>query len=377
MGNNDLYTMSDEAFAEANPEALFKEASNGEPSVVSEPATEVKEVTIEEQEAQLIQDTDPPSKELEVENDAQEEQKDIPEPEDNQEPEVAEEDNDTDEVEEVDSGSEDVLNYEELYEELLSPLKHKGTEFDVKNVDDARRLMSMGLDYAKKTHALKGQRKFLKMLDNNELLDESKLSYAIDLMNGKPEALAQLVKEKGIDTYALSQEEDSKYTPSNHTVGDHEVELEEVIESIRSTATYADTMNAVNNWDESSKRTLAQQPRLLSLMNEHKGNGIYAMVQETIDRERTFGGLSGLSDLEAYQQVGDQLYRQGKFNLDGTEPIKPKQVVVKPKAKDTDKELQAKRKKAAPTKSNVKPQKTEQKYDFWNMSDEDFDSFKL
>ncbi len=369
MGNNDLYSMSDEAFAEANPEALFQEASHGEPLAVSEEATDEQEVTSTE-------DMETGSEELEVEEETNEESEQKTGSEEvtieEQEAEI-----DGDESEEVASGSENDLNYEELYGELLSPLKHKGSEFDVKTAEDARRLMSMGLDYAKKTHALKGQKKFLKMLENNELLDESKLSYAIDLMNGNPEALAQLVKDKGIDTYNLNQEEDSKYTPSNHAVSDTAVELDEVVESIRSTPTYADTMNAVNNWDESSKRTLAQQPQLLSLMNEHKGNGIYAMVQEAMDRERTFGGLSGLSDIEAYQQVGDQLYRAGKFNLDSAEPVKPKQVVVKPKAQALDKELQAKRNKAASTKSGTKPAKAEQKYDFWNMPDDEFDSFKL
>lgn len=387
--NNNLYSMSDEDFLSADPDQLFAEAPS-EPSVDSEEETFDQETDTDVSddasfEGEVDQDEFEPNEEIgsegldedpEITEDTDQEEfepNSDEEENDSESEESEEEDTDEDEPEE-DTGSNSEVN--KLYEELMSPLKHHGSEFQPKDVAEARRLMSMGLDYARKTKDLKEQRKYVKMLANNELLDESKLSFAIDLMNGNKEAIAQLVQKNGIDVMEL--EEGKEYTPSNYAVGDNEVELDDVIESIRSTTTFADTMNIVSNWDESSKRELASKPQLLSIMNEHKSNGIYDKISTELQRERMMGGLAGLSDVEAYQAVGNRLFQQGAFNdSQPQEPQRePKKVVRKPQPKADEKQLQDKRRKASPSQSKGRKPQPES-HDWWNMSDEEFEKVKL
>lgn len=377
--NNDLYTMDDSDFLNADPDKLFAEGERNAPVSDSDLDTETEQdldndgVDVDsdqEIEPEVLDDVDENTDDNDI---------DEFEPNSEEDDETSEEDSDAeeddveeDETEAEESGSDNT----ELLEEVLAPLKHRGSEFKPKDIEEARRLMSMGLDYARKTKELKDQRKYLKMLDNHELLDESKLSFAIDLLKGDKDAIAQLVQNNGIDVMEL--EEGKEYTPSNHAVSANEVELDDVIESIRSTESFTDTMNIVNNWDESSKRELASKPQLLAVMNEHKSNGVYAMIDAEIQRERMIGGLAGLSDVEAYQAMGNKLFQQGKFgDAQPQAPAQePKKVIRKPKAKADDKQLQDKRRKANATQNKGRKPESPS-YDWWNMSDEEVENFKF
>src|SRR5690606_29540484 len=71
------------------------------------------------------------------------------------------------------------VDYEAEYKRLLTPFKANGREIQVKSVDDAIQLMQMGANYNKKMAALKPNLKLMKMLQNNNLLTEDKLSFFI------------------------------------------------------------------------------------------------------------------------------------------------------------------------------------------------------
>lgn len=380
--------MSDEDFMNASPEALFKEAPS-EPSSASE--IDVDDDVFEDEpknnqeSIDELDNADDNDDEIEpdTENDISDKDKsdeevgdgseDIIDDDDDETDTVDEDDDDTDEP---DNSDEEVLNYEELYSELLSPVKANGDLVDIKNVDEARRLMSMGIDYGRKMKELKESRKLLKMLGNHDLLDEAKLNYLIDLDKKNPEAIAKLVQESGIDPLDMNTEESNKYTPSNYSVSESEVQLDDVIDSIRSTPTYADTMKTVSELDDASKRILTQTPQTLAILNEHKANGIYAMVNEEVKRERIFGGLSGLSDLEAYKVVGDRLHAEGKFNT-LNQATKPKKVVkTKPAVNPAENALTDKKRKASPIKTS-RTKREKPNYDFLNMSDDDFEKFSF
>lgn len=377
--NNDLYTMDDSDFLNADPDKLFAEGEPSAPVSDSDVDTEIEQdLDTDVVDVDSDEEIEPETLDDDIENtDDNDIDEFEPNSEEDDEPSEDEDDPEEEEVEDDETetdepGSDDT----ELLEEILAPLKHRGSEFKPKDVEEARRLMSMGLDYARKTKELKDQRKYLKMLDNHELLDESKLSFAIDLLKGDKDAIAQLVQNNGIDVMEL--EEGKEYTPSNHAVSANEVELDDVIESIRSTESFADTMNIVNNWDDSSKRELASKPQLLAVMNEHKSNGVYAMIDAEVQRERMIGGLAGLSDVEAYQAMGNKLFQQGRFGeaQPQAEAPAPKKVVRKPKAKADDKQLQDKRRKANATQNKGrKPEKPS--YDWWNMSDDEVENFKI
>lgn len=275
---------------------------------------------------------------------------------------------------EVDSKEE--IDYKVQYEELLSPFKANGKDIKVDTVEDARSLMQMGANYNKKMAALKPNLKVVKMLDNHGLLDESKLSFLIDLSKKDPEAIKKLIKDSGIDPLDIDTN-NVEYKPNTYNVSDNEVALDGILDDIRDTSSFNATIDIIGNkWDEASKDMIAKDPNIIKVINEHVGSGIFKKVSEVVERERILGRLNGLSDIEAYKQVGDAINSNGGFGdpvqATKTQPISTSNSNSVNKANiPVDPKLKDKRKAAGSTKS--KPSKAKPQFDVLNMSDEEFE----
>lgn len=287
----------------------------------------------------------------------------------NESDEVSEDSSDeqTDEVDEEEESPEaetDTKATTDL-DELYKPFKASGREVSVKSVEEAKKLMKMGVDYVEKLQGFKVHRKTIKTLDEHKI-DSERLNLLIDASNGKPEAINKLIQDHDINVMDLGGE-DSNYTPSDNSVSDAQVEMDEVLERIQSTPSFSTTSDIVTNqWDEASKKVIFETPQHLATLNEHVSNGTYDRVMTEVTRARMFDTrLGGLSDLDAYQLVGNEMQRAGAFNKSPAPTVsrKPKPQV----ATNTDKKLRASPSKAAPSKT-VKP-----KYDFASMSDEEFE----
>lgn len=253
---------------------------------------------------------------------------------------------------------EQAIDYEAEYKRLLAPFKANGREIAINSVDDAISLMQMGANYNKKMAALKPNLKLMKMLEHNGLLNDEKISFLIDLSKKNPDAINKLVKDSGIDPMDLDAEKAGAYKQSTYTVDDREIELDTVLDEIQETPSYTRTLEIVSTkWDGASKQIVAQQPQLLKVINDHVQNGIYDLISKEIESERVFGRLNGLSDLEAYRQVGDMIQARGGFNHlfqgssqnQGQPSAKPAVVTPKPSKADEDK-LKDKRRAASSTK---------------------------
>ena len=346
--NSDYLDMSDDEFMammEPDLEAPQEEASEPE----SEDSEEIEEVSIPDDEGE---DTEEEVTEVESDEPLEDMEDDTEE-----EPEQEEESDDTD--------------YKAQVEKILAPFKANGKEIKVDSVDDAITLMKMGANYNKKMAALKPNLKIMRMLENQDLLNEDKLNYLIDLSKGNKDAIGKLVKESGVDP--LEIDSDTEYKPENYRVDERELAIDEVLDSIKDTDTYAATVDVVSNqWDRASRDVVIQNPQIIKLINDHKSNGIFDQIMTEIERDKMFGRLDGLSDIEAYRQVGDRLYAEGKFG--STEPapnaneVKTTAVKQKPNPQTT-----ARKKAAASTKA--KPAKPALPADFnpLSMSDEEFE----
>lgn len=251
------------------------------------------------------------------------------------------------------------VNYEAEYARLMAPFKANGREVQAKSVDDAIALMQMGANYNKKMAALKPNLKLLKLLENNGLLDENKLSFLIDVDKKSPQAITKLLKESGLNPMDLDIESTGEYTPKTHTVDDREVALDTVLEEISDTASYTRTLSIISKeWDGKTKQIIADNPELIRVINDHVERGIYDVIAKEVESERVFGRLKGLSDIEAYRQVGDAIQARGGFNSLGsvapekTTPTTPP-VIVPPKpkkAEEDERERDAKRRAASPSR---------------------------
>ena len=271
------------------------------------------------------------------------------------------------------------LDYEAEYKRLLAPFKANGREISVKSVDDAVTLMQMGANYNKKMAALKPSLKLMKLLENNGLLNEEKISYLIDIEKKNPNAIQKLVKDSGIDPMDFDAEKAGEYKPKIHTVDDREMDLDTVLDEIQDTPSYNQTLQIVSKaWDGASKQVVANTPQLLKVINDHVANGIYNIISEEVERERVFGRLNGLSDIEAYRQVGDAIQARGGFNHLGNAQAKTVQapVVVQPKPKKVeDDKLNEKRRAASSTKPANTSQASNDDFNPLSLSDEEFAKF--
>lgn len=272
------------------------------------------------------------------------------------------------------------VDYKAEYEKLMKPFKANGRDIQVSSVEDAIALMQMGANYNKKMAALKPNMKLMKMLENHDLLSEEKLNYLIDLSRKDAGAINKLIKDSGIDPLSLDTEKAEGYTPKSYKVDEREIELDMVLEQIQHTQAYPKTLEVVSKqWDPASRQVVANSPQLLKIINDHVDRGIYDVISAEVERERIFGRLNGLSDIEAYRQVGDAIQARGGFDhlvQKRTEqgqqtPARP--VVVQPKPKSADDSKLREMRKAASTSKPASASATPaMDFNPLALSDEDF-----
>lgn len=281
--------------------------------------------------------------------------------------------------------TEQPIDYKAAYERLMGEFKANGKVVQPRSVEDAIALMQMGANYHKKMASMKPNLKILKLLENNGLLDEDKLSFLIDLDKKNPDAISKLVKDSGIDPLDMDVAKGDGYKPQKHVVDERELALDEVLDSIQHTPTYQKTLEVVSKvWDASSKQYAVENPQLFQVINDHMASGVYDLIVSEVERERTFGRLTNVSDLEAYRQVGDAIQaRNGFAHLFQSKPTpsapagQPQvpaaaaTVATPPKADAEDPALRERRKAASPTKA-ASPAPATQDFNPLALSDDDF-----
>lgn len=260
------------------------------------------------------------------------------------------------------------IDYKSEYERLLAPFKANGKEVKVDSVDEAVQLMQMGANYTKKMSALKPHLRLVKMLENNGLLDETKLSHLIDISKKNPAAIAKAVKDAGIDPLDIDGSAD--YVPSNYNVSDQSLQLDEVLADLRGTPSFATTLQVVTEkWDKQSQNVIAENPELLRVINNHVDSGIYEKVMAQVNKARMLGQLTNVPDIVAYKMVGDDLAK--KQESQGTKPAGT--VVAKqaePIKQNVDLNVNKRKQAVAPSKGKSKA--VEEDFNPLNLSDDEF-----
>lgn len=265
----------------------------------------------------------------------------------------AEGDSDQLDQEEKTESDEEIADAQAQLKKLFAPFKANGREMKIDNVDDAITLMQMGANFNKKMHAIKPHLKVVRMLENNQLLDEKKLSFLIDLDKRDPKAIAKLVKDSNIDPLDINAEEGAEYTPNSYSVDDTELAVTEALEAIRDTAGYETTLNVISDkWDDASKRTLAENPSVIGIINSHVESGIYDQIQAEVDKQRMLGRLTGMSDIAAYKAVGDQMFLKQEQQTQSA-PTSQKPAIQPQRNKPANPEVNRKKRAASPTKGNT------------------------
>lgn len=346
---------------EENLEALSKMSDDdflaqdfSTPAEAVEPE-ETDEVVEEEQEAYQEEYTE------EVDTDAEVEDEEVTEEE--PEEEIGSEVDEDEETGSEDSGQTD------FEKKILAPFKANGKSMQVHTAEEAIQLMQMGANYNKKMSGLKDNLKLIKMLENNGLTDTDKLNHLIDISKHDKGAISKLLKDSKLELYDLEDEDGTEYAPNTYNVSNEQLAFEEVIENIRDTDSYAQTIDVISNkWDDSSRQALAKDPNIIAVLNAHIGSGVYKQITDEVERQRMMGTLkANLSDMQAYEVVGAQLYPLEQ----ATEPAQPGNVnYVPPANKNVDPQLK-KRKKALSSPKASKAKQVVTEVDFSKLSDEE------
>lgn len=200
------------------------------------------------------------------------------------------------------------INHKDFYEKLTKPFKANGREIQVTDPDDFIKLAQMGTDYNRKMQELKPLKQLKAVMTQHGISDED-LSLLIDLKQKKPEAIAKIVKDSGIDLYGFDVEQADKYVPTQPQVPVVNEALDSVLEDLKVTSpTFAQTIQIVGNqWDDASRDVLVKHPEVIRIIDGQIANGTYAKIAQAVEYERTLGRLAGLSDLGAYIEVERKL----------------------------------------------------------------------
>ena len=325
----------------------------------SESNTEESEEEISEDEvADLEEDTQPEAETLEDAEETESEDTDVTE-----DTKLAEDKEDTPKTAGID--------FEEAYKRIMAPFKASKRMMQVDNVDDAISLMQKGADYHSKMKTLSPNLKMISMLEKEGLLDQNKLNNLIDLSKKDPKAIAKLIKDSGIDPLDIDTEEAVSYKPNDYGVSDREFAINQVIDDIKNTDSFEKTMSILQKeWDSESRKTLSENPSIISVINEHVGSGVYDKVISIVDREKALGRFSNVPDVEAYRQVAENLQQQDSINTENASNPSPKTSVPKTKAQDPA-VIQQKRKAAAGTRK-TSSKSSSAPSDYLGMTDEEF-----
>lgn len=201
----------------------------------------------------------------------------------------------------------------EAYDMIMGDFKAANKTMSVASPEDALQLMQMGVDYRRKMMEIKPARKSHKLLEDNGI-DESTLSFLIDVYNKRPEALAKLLQDSGLETYELDEDMANNYTPNHYSVSDNSLALDDVINDLSQNDEGNQVLSIVSSvWDEESRRYFGTNPKDMYILQNHISDGTFKMITDIMERERVMGRLEGMSDIDAYRTVGTHLASQGSL----------------------------------------------------------------
>ncbi len=175
-------------------------------------------------------------------------------------------------------------------------------------------VFGQAMDYTKKMQSIAPYRKMISAIEQ-EGISQDQLNLAIDALKGNKEALQQILKTNDIDTYDLdAQEDSSSYAPTPYGKDESQLQIEEVVSTIRTDPEYQITVDVVDNqWDMASRQNFAKNPQLIVGLHNDIKTGLYdqvaprAMKMKVLDRNQR-------SDIEYYMLAGEQVRLEKEGN---------------------------------------------------------------
>lgn len=206
----------------------------------------------------------------------------------------------------------------DFFTKVTAPFKADGKDFSVRTPEDAIRLMQQGVNYSRRMHELKPMRNMHRMLTDHGLNDVSKLSFAIDVINGDKTAITKLLKEKNLDPMDLDPSGEISYQAKSYAGNPQDNAFRDALDNAMITPDGQALIRDIDKtWDEASKSQLRKNPAILGNLMELRQSGYYSKIVNELDYQRTMGYLTDVPFLQAFDQVGEAMKNAGVF---GTQP---------------------------------------------------------
>lgn len=258
------------------------------------------------------------------------------------------------------------VDHKGFYETLTKPFKANGREIQITKPEDMISLMQKGLNYVKNMTELKPLKQLNSLITQHGITQED-LGLLIELKQKKPEAIAKIVKDSGVDVYGLDVDEAESYVPTTPQVPQINEALEATLEDLKSTSpVFNQTIQIVGNqWDDVSRAKVAEHPQLLRILDAQIASGVYAKIDSVVQYEKALGRLAGLTDLEAYVEV------ERRLQPAGSQPVPVATPSVEPVVTPKQQQVNQQRKSAAPPRV-VKETVANQPINSPALSDDEF-----
>lgn len=186
--------------------------------------------------------------------------------------------------------------------DTLYKIKANGKEFEM-TLDELKQTASKGMDYLKKTTALKPYRTMIAAMEENKVSPED-INLLIDLKKGNKEAIAKLIKENEVDVYDLPEAND--YKPQEYRQSETALEMKEVLSTISKDAEFSRTSEIYAAFDDQTKAFLNEDPsRIVGLHNDIK-TGVFDKVLPLAEKKAMIDGYNA-PFLQYYLQAGQEI----------------------------------------------------------------------
>lgn len=273
------------------------------------------------------------------------------------------------------------VDLQDFHAKITTPFKANGKDYQITSPEEAISLMQKGLNYNAKMNGIKGYVAAGRMLEQHELLDKpEELAFLIDLYNKKPEAMAKLIKDSGIDAYELGEEKAEGYTPTPIQAPSENVyQLREIIAANKEDAHFNAMYSDVTHWDDVSQQAILNNPETLLVLQAHKANGAYDTIMKRVNHAIDVQG-SKVPVANLYFQFGKEIYGNGNGGDNNNAQASQSTNTTPAKVtKTVDPKLAEKRKNLGGLKNTVKSKSTSQvstAEELYSMSDEEFEKYE-
>ena len=332
--------------AELSAKELLEQMING--THVTEKVEQEESTEADTEDTATAEETDNPVEDTDQETDTEEneetnEENDDSAKETSDATEEGQEEHTQDDAGESEDESEatEEINYKEFYEKVaMAKFTANGREVEgFKNPDDLIRAQQMLHGYSDKMKVFKEYKPFIKTLEERGITaDPEKFKLAMSLLDGDPEAIKKVLKDKNIDPLELDLD-DIKYVPKVKLPSEAQLLIEETYEQAENSGV-GNKFNRVisKDWDIPSLQEFVSNGAVRADLLQHLKDGTYDIVQNEIKRMELLdstGVLDGMNSVEKYRAAIANLQRQV--------PTAPAKKVVAPTVAAVDKIAEAKK----------------------------------